>query len=57
MIESIRKTTYTAPGQVRDRADVEGVLARHAELSDDPISLTVAPSRLRKISEKSKLCD
>jgi len=35
-----------SPGQVRDRAHIEGVLGRHAELSDDPIFPTVAPSWL-----------
>jgi hypothetical protein len=54
IIKAPAKEPNTAPGQVRDRAHIEGVLGRHAELSDDPISLTVAPSWLRKISEKNK---
>jgi hypothetical protein len=57
IIKAPAKQPNTAPGQVRDRADIEGVLGRHAELSDDPIFLTVAPSWLRNISKKTKLSD
>jgi hypothetical protein len=38
IIKAPAKQHKTAPAQVRDGEDIEGVLDRHAEFSDDPIS-------------------